>query len=235
MLTTFTILAVSGLPQKFPDVGASRWWVELLGGIDNVRTIHHWTAYVMLVDSVYHVLYLAFRVVVQGRLDVLRMIPTPKDVEDAANMFLYYLGAREDKPKFDRFSYLEKFDYWAVFWGIAMIGGSGLILLFPVTATHFLPGQILPTAHTIHSDEAMLAAGWIFIAHIFYVHLSPRSFPINTSIFSGRLGRHHYQEEHALEYERLIERRRRAALGAAGDGEVGPTVLADSAPRLDTS
>lgn len=235
MLATFTILVISGFPQKFPDVGASRWWVELLGGIENVRTIHHWSAYVMLVDCVYHVLYLAFRLGVQGRLDVLRMIPTPKDFEDAAGMFLYYLGAKEDRPRFDRYTYLEKFDYWAVFWGIVMIGASGLILMFPVTATRFLPGQILPTAHTIHSDEAMLAAGWIFIAHIFYVHLSPRSFPINTSIFTGRLRRRHYQEEHVLEYERLVERRRRAVVGAAHDGEAGTTAVAGSVRDRDTS
>ncbi len=234
MLSAFVVCAVTGLPQKFPDVAASRWWVESLGGIDNVRTIHHWAAYVMLADCAYHIFYLMFRVGVQGRLDALRMIPTPKDFEDAANMFLYYLGAREDKPRFDRFTYLEKFDYWAVFWGIAMIGGSGLVLLFPVTATRFLPGQFLPTAHAIHSDEAMLAVGWIVIAHIFYVHLSPRSFPINTSMFSGRVRRETYREEHPLEYERLVEKRRRAALGAAGGGELCGPVLSDAAPHPET-
>lgn len=228
MLSTFTACAVSGLPQKFPDLAASRWWVELLGGIDNVRTIHHWAAYVMLGDCLYHVAYLVFRVGVQGRVGALRMIPTPKDFEDAANMFLYYLGARDEKPKFGRFTYLEKFDYWAVFWGIAMIGGSGLILLFPVFATRILPGHILPTAHAIHSDEAVLATGWIFIAHIFYVHLSPRSFPINTSMFSGRMRRDHYKEEHPLEYERLVGQSGEDALapvagGALDDAHAGTT------------
>jgi formate dehydrogenase subunit gamma len=222
MLSTFVICAASGLPQKFPDPAASRWWVELLGGIDNVRTIHHTAAYVMLADCIYHALYLVYRVGVQGRLDALRMIPTPKDFQDAANMFLYYLGAREDKPKFDRFTYLEKFDYWAVFWGIAMIGGSGLILLFPVAATRILPGQLLPTAHAIHSDEAVLATGWIFIAHIFYVHLSPRSFPFNTSMFSGRMRRDRYEEEHPLEYERLVGRNGRAAPASPRGAFTGP-------------
>lgn len=234
MLSAFTVCAVSGLPQKFPDVGASRWWVELLGGIENVRDIHHWAAYLMLADCVYHVLYLVFRVGVQRRLDVLRMIPTPKDIDDAANMFLYYLGARAEKPKFDRFTYLEKFDYWAVFWGIAVIGGSGLILLFPVTATGILPGHILPTAHAVHSDEAMLAVGWIVIAHIFYVHLSPRVFPFNTSIFTGRLRGEHYEEEHPLEYQRLVERRR-AALQTAAAGAKGVPAPEGRTVHLDTS
>ena len=230
MLSTFTVLAVSGLPQKFPDVAASRWWVETLGGIDNVRTIHHWAAYVMLGDSAYHVFYLLFRVGVQGRLDALRMIPTPKDFEDAAGAFLYYLGAREEKPKFDRFSYLEKFDYWAVFWGIAMIGGSGLILMFPVVATRILPGHILPTAHAIHSDEAILATGWIFIAHLFYVHLSPRSFPLNTSMFTGRMRRDRYEEEHPLEYERLVKRN-----GGGASTEAGPGLERDPSLKAGAS
>ena len=235
MLSTFTVLAVSGLPQKFPDVAASRWWVETLGGIDNVRTIHHWAAYVMLGDSAYHVFYLLFRVGVQGRLDALRMIPTPKDFEDAAAAFLYYLGARDEKPKFDRFSYLEKFDYWAVFWGIAMIGGSGLILMFPVVATRILPGHILPTAHAIHSDEAILATGWIFIAHLFYVHLSPRSFPLNTSMFTGRMRRDRYEEEHPLEYERLVRRNGGGASTQAGEAGFGSASFARSADGPDVS
>lgn len=225
MLSTFVTLAVTGLPQKFPDVAASRWWVELLGGVDNVRTIHHYAAYVMLAVCAYHALYLVFRVAVQGRLDALRMIPTPKDFEDAANMFLYFLGAREEKPKFDRFTYLEKFDYWAVFWGIVMIGGSGIVLLFPVTAAKIFPGLIIPVAHAIHSDEAVLAVGWIFIAHLFYVHLAPRQFPMNTSIFTGRVERERYEEEHPLEYERLLERERRreAAALAAAEGRAALT------------
>lgn len=205
MLLTFTILVVTGLPQKFPDVEASRWWVELLGGIGNVRNIHHWTAYVMLGDCVYHALYLVFRMGVQGRLDALRMIPTPKDFEDAADMFLYYLGAKEERPKFDRFTYLEKFDYWAVFWGLTIMGGSGLILLFPVPVTHVLPGQAVIAAFRAHSDEALLAVAWIFVVHLFYSHISPRYFPFNPAIFTGRLPAAVYREEHPLEFEQLLE------------------------------
>jgi len=211
MMSSFITLAVTGLPQKFSDLGASQWVIARMGGVDTARDIHHIAAWVMLGVCSYHVLYLATRVLVAGDLGPLRMIPSIKDAQDAANMFLYFLGVTNEKPRFGRFSYLEKFDYWAVFWGIAIIGGSGLILLFPVQTAKILPGVIIPSARAAHSDEAVLAAGWIFIAHIFYAHFSPKYFPFNTTIFTGRMSRHKYEEEHPLEYAELEAKERRRA------------------------
>jgi formate dehydrogenase subunit gamma len=203
MLSSFITLAVTGLPQKFSDLAISQWFIARLGGVDTAREIHHIAAFVMLGVCGYHVLYLVVRVLIAGDLGPLRMIPSIKDFQDAANMFLYFLGVNKEKPRFGRFSYLEKFDYWAVFWGIAIIGGSGLILLFPVQTAKILPGVIIPSARAAHSDEALLAAGWIFIAHFFYAHLSPKYFPFNTTIFTGRMSRCKYEEEHPLEYAEL--------------------------------
>ena len=211
MLSTFIILAVTGMPQKFSDLAISQWVIARMGGVDTAREIHHIAAFVMLGVCAYHVLYLVTRVLIAGDLGPLRMIPSIKDVQDASHMFLYLLGVRKDRPQFGRFSYLEKFDYWAVFWGIAIIGGSGLILLFPVQTAKILPGVIIPSARTAHSDEAVLAAGWIFIAHFFYAHLSPKYFPFNTTIFTGRMSRRKYEEEHPLEYAEMEAERRRAA------------------------
>jgi formate dehydrogenase subunit gamma len=211
MMSSFITLAVTGLPQKFSDLGVSQWVIARMGGVDTAREIHHIAAFVMLGVCSYHILYLATRVLVAGDLGPLRMIPSIKDFQDAANMFLYFLGVNKEKPRFGRFSYLEKFDYWAVFWGIAIIGGSGLILLFPVQTAKLLPGVIIPSARTAHSDEAVLAAGWIFIAHIFYAHFSPKYFPFNTTIFTGRMSRRKYEEEHPLEYAELEAKERRLA------------------------
>ena len=96
--------------------------------------------------------------------------------------YFLYLGPR---PKFDRFTYWEKFDYLAVFWGVAIIGVSGLVLWFPTLFTFFLPGWALNAAYVIHSDEALLATGFIFLFHFFHTHLRPEAFPLDPVIFVG--------------------------------------------------
>jgi cytochrome b subunit of formate dehydrogenase len=204
MMSSFITLALTGLPQKFSDLSVSQWWVSTLGGLEMVRIIHRTAGTVMLTDCVYHLSYIVYRMGFQGRMGPLRMLPTPKDGIDMAQTIFYFLGLQEQKPKFDRFNYLEKFDYWAVFWGIAMIGTSGLLLMFPVLVTQFLPGQVLPVAITIHSDEAILAVGWILIVHMFNVHLAPWVFPFSPAIFTGKMTAHQCAEDHPLEWERIV-------------------------------
>jgi hypothetical protein len=112
-----------------------------------------------------------------------------------------YLGPR---PKFDRFTYWEKFDYLAVFWGVAMIGVSGLMLWFPDFFSKFLPGWALNAAYIIHSDEALLATGFIFLFHFFHTHLRPEAFPMDPVIFTGEMPLERFKEERPLEYERMV-------------------------------
>ncbi len=203
MMSSFIALALTGLPQKFSDLGVSQWWVSTLGGLETVRMIHRGAGLTMLADCLYHLAYLSYRIGVQRRLEPLGMIPTLKDLRDVVRSVFYYLGLAPEKPRFGRYSYLEKFDYWAVFWGIAMIGSSGLLLMFAVDAAHVLPGQAISVALTVHSDEALLAVGWIAVVHLFNVHLAPWSFPMNRAIFTGRISAARYAEEHPLEWQRL--------------------------------
>ncbi len=203
MMSSFIVLALTGLPQKFSGLAISQWWVSSLGGLEAVRTVHRAVGIVMLADCVYHVAYLFYQIAVRRRFGALRMIPAPKDLQDVSQTILYFLGLAGEKPKFDRFSYLEKFDYWAVFWGIAVIGGSGLVLMFPVRTTDFLPGQTIAIALAMHSDEALLAVGWILIVHMFNAHLAPWIFPFDPTIFTGRVRVERYAEEHPLEWAQI--------------------------------
>lgn len=222
LLSSFIVLALTGLPQKFSGLEISQWWVSSLGGLETVRNIHRVTGFVMLSDCLYHVGYLSFRIAVQRRFGALRMIPTPKDLHDIAQTLFYFLGFAEEKPKFGRFSYLEKFDYWAVFWGIAVIGGSGLVLMFPVKATDFLPSQTIAVALVMHSDEALLAVGWIVIVHMFNAHLAPWIFPFDATIFTGKMRAERYAEEHPLEWAQLESAT--APDGAAVERIEGPSL-----------
>ena len=203
MLVTFTLLALTGLPLKFYDLAISQWWIEAWGGIEATRSIHHFAAWVMVFDCLYHIVYIGYSTLVLKRPFPTKMIPTPRDVRDFFQEMGYFLGLTRERPKFGRFNWREKFDYWAIFWGMPIIGISGFILMYPVFFTEFLPGWIVPAAVVAHGDEAVLAVVWIFIVHLFFNHLAPGTFPLNTSIFSGKVPRERYRREHPRDYERL--------------------------------
>jgi cytochrome b subunit of formate dehydrogenase len=134
------------------------------------------------------------------------VVPRLKDLTDLGAHFkwFFWLGA---KPKWDKFTYYEKFDYWAVFWGVAIIGSTGLCMWFKefFTSTLGLPGWIINVAMEIHSHEALLAAGFIFSIHFFNGHLRPGRFPMDRVIFFGGINRHELEEERPEQYRRLLE------------------------------
>lgn len=132
------------------------------------------------------------------------MVPRWKDIQDLVGHFKYFFG-RGPKPEFDRFTYWEKFDYIAVFWGMFAIGATGLALWFPEIAARILPGKFFNIATIMHSDEAVLAAGFIFIVHWFNTHWRPGKFPLDPVIFTGRVTKEELMEERPLEWKRLKE------------------------------
>ena len=204
MFSSFIFLAITGLPMKFSDLAISQWWMGVWGGIENLRGVHHFAAWVMIASCVYHALYLLVSITVLKRPFPTKMLPKMQDFKDLAQDMKFNVGLTNERPKFDRFSYREKFDYWAVFWGILIMVGGGLVLMFPVEAAKILPGWAIPFALVAHSDEALLAVGWILVVHMYFAHLSPLVFPMNKSIFTGRVPIVRYREEYPLEYARVM-------------------------------
>jgi cytochrome b subunit of formate dehydrogenase len=131
------------------------------------------------------------------------LCPRWKDIEDIIGMIRWFLN-KGPKPSFDRWTYWEKFDFLAVFWGMFAIGLSGLMLWFPEFFTLFLPGWVLNIATIVHSDEALLASGFIFTVHFFDTHLRPSKFPIDTVMFTGRIPKYELVEERSEQYERML-------------------------------
>jgi cytochrome b subunit of formate dehydrogenase len=184
--------------------GAS-WAASLtgaLGGIDFWRIVHRGGAMVLIFASFYHIIYSLVHP--EGRRDFVLMMPTGQDLRDCTQNVLWFIGMRKERPRFGRFSYFEKFDYWAVFWGCAIMIVSGLAMWFPEIVRQLLPSAspgLMEALKEAHSHEAVLAVLAIFVWHIYNVHFRPDRFPGTLFWMHGKLSRKEMASEHPLELE----------------------------------
>ncbi len=215
LMITFIGCALTGLPPLFSHQEWAVKMARLLGGFSGAALIHRVCAAVMITVFLLHVVRVFARAFATTGLKPMlwgphSMVPQPQDAYDIWNHFKWFLG-KGPRPQFDRWTYWEKFDYWAVFWGMFIIGGSGLMLWFPTAFSVVLPGWIFNVATVIHGEEALLAVGFIFTIHFFNGHLRPEKFPMDLVIFTGRIPEHELKEERPNEYRRLVEQGRLAA------------------------
>jgi len=201
MIVSFVTLALTGWPLKSASVGVSSTFVHLLGGQATLALIHRIAGSMLLGVSVYHLVYLFLRWR-RGQLSS-EMVPGPKDITDLVGNLLYYMGVRKERPMFGKFTYYEKFDYWAIFWGVPLMGATGLMLWFPELTARLLPGDFLTLAFIAHSDEALLAALAIFLWHFYNQHLRPAVFPMSWVWLTGRIKAEALYDEHRLTYEQM--------------------------------
>ena len=207
VVVTFLLLAATGLPLKFHGAAWAEGLSSLFGGIGGTQLVHRAAALGTFGYFFVHVAQLLYRRLAKKERGLFwgwrSMVPNGKDAKDLwQNLrWFLYLGR---KPQLDRWTYWEKFDYMAVFWGVAIIGLSGLMLWLPKAFASVFPGWVLNVAHVVHSDEALLATGFIFIFHFFHTHLRPETFPLDPVIFTGRLPLSRFQEERPLEYRRMV-------------------------------
>jgi cytochrome b subunit of formate dehydrogenase len=195
---------------KFADTEWARVLSAMFGGTQGGSIIHRIGAIITFGYFVFHLVELTLRII-REKLNLwdflfLResMIPSKRDIVEFFQSVKWFVG-KGPRPVYGRWTYWEKFDYFAVFWGVAIIGVSGLILWFPEFFTRFLPGWIINIAMLIHSDEALLAVGFIFTIHFFNTHFRPEKFPMDTVIFSGKVPFDVFVEERPREYENLMK------------------------------
>jgi len=208
MALSFIGLVASGMPLKYSYAPWAAWLMKLFGGYESAGFIHRVCAVITFGYFIAHILYVVYYIAIIKRFSFNiygpeSMVPWINDIKDMYDSIKWFIG-EGPKPKFGRWTYWEKFDYWAVFWGVGMIGISGLFLWFPEFFGRFLPGWAFNIATIIHSDESLLAAGFIFTIHYFNTHLRPEKFPMDTVIFTGRLSLEELRRERPLEYERLV-------------------------------
>ena len=209
MIVSFLSLALTGLSLKF---SYTQWAVtlsHLMGGFQTAGFIHRTAALVMFGTFIAHLAdlyrlkkheYGSWRKLLLGPNT---MLPTRQDWKQFVATMKWFVGAGP-RPQYGRWTYWEKFDYFAVFWGIFIIGCTGLTLWFPIFFTRFLPGSFINVATIIHSDEALLATGFIFTVHFFNTHLRPEKFPMDTTVFTGHVPLAELKRDKPLEYEALV-------------------------------
>jgi cytochrome b subunit of formate dehydrogenase len=219
LIATFLGLAMTGMPLRFSDAGWAVRFSHMVGGFAAILFFHKLCAVTLTAVFLIHVGNVVHRGVIKREKGIFwgpsSMVPQPRDFRDlfAHLRWFLWLGPR---PKFDHFAYWEKFDYWAVFWGMAIIGFSGYAMWFPRLFARFFPGSALNVLLLLHGEEALLAIWFIFTVHFFNTHLRPDSFPMDLVIFTGRLTEEELKKKHPAEYQRLQQK---GMLQAAQAGE----------------
>lgn len=220
IVISFLILVCTGMPLKFHDAGWAKLVFDMLGGPQVAAKLHRFGAVLSLLYLTIHISSLVGPVKRRwstfrdegGKWRLRRLLafifgpdsPLPNfdDVRDIKQQLRWFVG-RGPKPSFDRFTYWEKFDYFAELWGSAFIGISGLVMWFPVQVSRWLPGWIVNLAQIVHSQEALLAAGFILTFHFFNGHFRLEKFPLDTVMFSGRITEAELRHERSRQFERL--------------------------------
>jgi len=210
MVVSFISLAVTGMSLKFSYTSWAVKLSHLLGGFQTAGFIHRTAAVIMFGTFIAHLYglyqkktkeYGSWKALVLGPNT---MIPTRRDLSEFLATMKWFVGFGP-RPEYGRWTYWEKFDYFAVFWGIFIIGSTGLTLWFPVFFTHVLPGSFINVATIVHSDEALLATGFIFTVHFFNTHLRPEKFPMDTVVFTGHMPLAELKRDKPREYQALME------------------------------
>jgi formate dehydrogenase gamma subunit len=210
LLTSFTVLVITGIPQKFTTYLWANWMIAAMGGIETVRVIHRAAAIVLMVGTIYHFLAIGYKLYVK-RVE-LTMLPSLQDAKDAIQTLGYNVRLVKRPPHMGRYAFGEKVEYWAVIWGTVIMVLTGFMLWNPIATATFLPGQAIPAAKAAHGGEALLAMLSIITWHFYNVHIKH----FNKSMFTGYISRHEMQEEHPAELDEIERGRAQRRLDPAG-------------------
>jgi cytochrome b subunit of formate dehydrogenase len=204
-MVTFLIQAGTGFSRLFITTDFGRTLSSLFGGYEYAIVIHFWVGVLMMVGFTVHTVYMLSKInwrdPIKSILGPDSLVPNLNDAQHLYQRILWTIG-RRPLPKLDRWAYWEKFDYWAVYWGLPLLAITGIMLKFPLLTTLALPGWVLNIAALLHRAEAILAASYIFIVHFFIGHIRPLSFPMNEAMFSGNV----HLEEALKEKPAWVER-----------------------------
>jgi cytochrome b subunit of formate dehydrogenase len=188
LVVTFLIQTGTGFSRLFITTDFGRSLSRLFGGYETAIVIHFWVGVLLIAGFLVHSIYMLSKInwknPVKSILSPDSLVLNLQDAQHLLKKILWTIG-KGSLPKLDRWAYWEKFDYWAVYWGLPLLAITGIMLKFPLLTTLVLPGWVLNIAALLHRAEAILAASYIFIVHFFIGHLRPSCFPMHEAMFSG--------------------------------------------------
>jgi formate dehydrogenase subunit gamma len=216
------VLVLTGMPLKFHDAFWAPYLYALFGGIKVAPVVHKTAGTVLMLLFMFHLVYVFYCIVTDMIMPLKKknqlragtllksllthpIMPSFKDARDIIDLLKYYLFLTDKRPAGDKFTWKEKFDYWAPFWGIVIMVTSGIIMWQKEIVTRILPGYVINFALIAHSDEALLAALFLFIWHFYNVHFSTSVFPMGTVFLTGYLPEHLMVEEHYEYYQKVMK------------------------------
>ena len=254
LATCVIVLVLTGMPLKFHDASWAHYLYALFGGIKVAPIIHKTAGCILMLLFVYHIIYLSCNIYIwqiaplrkKKELSIGKVLkllatqplmPNRKDLDDIIQLFKYLLFLTDRKPQGDEFTWKNKFDYWAPFWGIPVLGISGLIMWNKEFATNLLPGEIINYALIAHSDEALLAALFLFIWHWYNVHFKTSVFPMGTVFITGYLSEKLMVEDHYEYYVKIMKKAglEHEILPPYGSSAKEPTKRREISEELDTT
>jgi cytochrome b subunit of formate dehydrogenase len=200
-MTTFTLLVVTGLPQLWPENSVADATIGLFGGIGSTRVIHRFTGVLFIGLLAVHVVRALARAIRNRRLPI--MFATKKDFTDTIQTVRYFLGLAP-APRIGKFDFRARFEYWGLFLGGTLMSVTGIMLLFPEIISWVVPGSVIAAGRVLHGLEGTFAVLVVILWHSWTVILRPEIFPLDKSIFTGKMEMDRLREEHALEYERIF-------------------------------
>ncbi|MGA6925801.1 MAG: cytochrome b/b6 domain-containing protein [Desulfosarcina sp.] len=215
LMLTFIIQSATGFGRLYVTTAWGKTLCGMLGGYEACLTIHKAVGVLMIFGFILHTLYLVQRVKWKHPIKSIfgpdSLVPNLDDLDHMKQRMLWFFGLAS-APRFDRWTYFEKFDYWAVYWGLPLLAVTGLMTMFPLMTSRFLPGWSLNIAVLLHRAEAILAVTYVFIVHFFVGHLRPTSFPMNEAMFSGSVPIHEVVEEKPAWLDRIRQEGRQESM-----------------------
>lgn len=211
LMLSFMLQAMTGFSRLYITTGWGERLSQIFGGYESCLTVHKWVGVAMIAGFALHTVYLIRKINWRQPLKSIfgpdSIVPNLQDFKQLKQRILWSLGC-SPAPEFDRWTYFEKFDYWAVYWGMPLLAITGLMAMFPLITSRILPGWSLNIAVLLHRAEAILAVSYIFIVHFYVGHLRPSSFPMNEAMFAGSIPLEEAMEEKAQWMKRLRAERK---------------------------
>ncbi|MBI5376204.1 MAG: cytochrome b/b6 domain-containing protein [Candidatus Schekmanbacteria bacterium] len=202
LMVSALVLAVTGYALLMHKSEAGKFIINFLGGYESRALIHRISAIVLIAVCIWHYLYVLFSK--KAHDEFLKIIPSISDVKDFFNTIAYYLGGKKSFPNFDKFNFIQKFQYWGVAVGMIAMIMSGLVLWFKDISMAVIPKWAIDTLIALHGYEGVVTFLVLFIWHQYNVHLNPSVFPMDSVWLDGMIDVERLRKEHPLEYDRLM-------------------------------